>query len=748
MALDSTPELDAAVDSPEQQPRALVQISWDGSGDFDGAFDTITGYESVSLDRSVANSLPDQVSVITGEASAQATVKLANGETLSELQDAAWFYSRLNEDSPLASYDRLDLPFRLQFGYRTSSGDETIRKLTGSTTDLDVSVSEGEATLTAIDNRTVLSGPVNLPAVVADEGDETRLPGLDGQWLIDYILRQNGFDVSPAIRNNCAVFVTFHGSAFPEVGELLIAWDSTDGIQHQVLEFISDGFFAEALDAGPEVRATQDQGPNIWIRPYSFHPISTNTGDRVHAEMWAKVGSDSTGTFSFIAHTTQAHFILWEIEDGIISVSVKRNNTASTHQVSAPVLGNSDPEWFYVGLELEWTSTGATVRLRVNDTTYTGSVTSAMGIQMPAFNTVACLPDFPVEAWQITNLAPNVWRDTFESEVHLDPSINKIFAVVDSSVPDSWQLLKEIASAELGTIHFDENGVFNFWSRQHWVSEDAQTVQKTVDISQQIKTIGYKDGIAQIANSVESPVTAYTLGEAVDNLWVAPDNFVVVPGTSTTILDVDLGKAATGIITTFVPYYDPTRSWFEARLTPGGALDYSSVTVKAEIISAQKVRLTVNNTANSTRYLLESQQLPSIHLFGRPLLNVSESNTNPIVEDQTSIETYGLRQLKLAANKWRQDYSSARGIAQAVLSETAYPNPAVTAVRIVGDPRIQLGDRHQVNASAGLTGQYRVTSIKENFDVSGYEQTIDYVKAFNVLIWDEGEYSSDDVWGA
>jgi hypothetical protein len=747
MSLDSSPELDTAIDSPEQQPRAVVQISWDKSGNFDGPYDTLRGYDSITIDRSVSSSLPDQVSVISGEASAQATVKLANGETLGDQQDAAWFYSRLNDDSPLVVYDRLDLPFRIQLGYRTVNGDETIRKITGATTALNVSVSEGEATLEAIDNRTVLSGPVNLPAVVADEGDQTRMPGLDAQWLIDYVLRQHGYDVSPAVRNNCAVYVTFHGSAYPDIGELLIAWDSDDGVEHKVLEFIPGGNFAEALDAGPDVRATQDEGPNIWIRPKPYHPISTNTGDRVHAEMWAKIGETSTGVFSFIAHTTQAHFILWEIEDGIISVTVKRNNAASNHQVSAPVLTNIDPAWTYVGLELEWTSTGATVRLRIDGTTYTGSVTSAPSGGMPAFNTVGCLPDFPVEAWQITNLAPNVWRDTFVSEANIDPSINKLSAVVDSEADDAWQLIKEIASAELGTIHFDENGVFNFWSRAHWVSEEAQTVQKTVDVSQQLKTIGYQDGISQIANSVEAPVTAYTLGAAVDNLWVAPDNFVVVPGTSTTILDVDLGKAATGITTAFVPYYDPTRSWFEARTTPGGPLDYSSVTVKAEIISAQKVRITVNNTADSTRYLLESAQLPSIHLYGRPINEIAESNTNPVVTDQDSILTYGLRQIKLESNKWRQDYSSARGIAQAILSETAYPNPTLTSVRIVGDPRIQLGDRHHVNGSAGINGEYRVVKIKDSFDSGGFEQDLDYVKAFNVLIWDEGLWSDDYVWG-
>lgn len=742
MALDSTPELDAAADSPEQAPVASVKVSWDKSGDFDGPQDVVLGVGGIRIDRSIASGLPDQVSVIAGEASAQATVDLVTGNTYGEQESAAWFYSRLNDDSPLAAYDRLDLPAQIEIGYR---GTETLRKITGYTTDLDVNAAAATADLVIADNRNVFSGPVILPAVVADEGDDTRLPGLDAQWLIDYVLRQYGFNVSPAIRNNAAVYVTFHGSAFPDVGELQIAWDSEDGVTHEKLSFAPDGMFAEALDAGPDVRAAQDEGPNIWIKPDPAHPITTNATSKVHAEMWAKIGEDSTGVFSFIAHTTQSHFILWEIENGIISVSVKRHNGASTHQVSAPVLANADPEWTYVGMELEWSSTGATARLRINGTTYTGSVSSAFVTQMPALNTVGCLPDFPVEAWQITNLAPNVWRDTHTSDADLDPSINQLFAVVDSDADDAWQLLKELAAAELGTVHFDETGRFQFWSRAHWVSEDAQTVQKTVDISQQIKTIGYKDGLAQIANSVEAPVSAYEYGEAVDNLWVAPENFVAVPGTSTTTLEINLDKAASGIVTSFVPYYDPTRSWFEARATPGGPLDYTSVSVSAEVVSAQKVIITVTNSADSTRYLLESQQLPSIHLFGRPLLPISESGSNPVVTDSSSIAKYGLRVLKLEANKWRQDYSSARGIAQAVLSETANPNPAITSVRIVGDPRIQLGDRHQLNGSVGISGEYRVIKLQDSFDESGYEQTLDYVKAYNVLIWDEGTWN-DYVW--
>jgi len=747
MALDSTPELDAAIASPEQQPVSSVLVSWDKSGDFDGPYDRITGHSSVSISRAIASGLPDQVSPISGEATATANIDLANGQTLSEMESAAWFYSRLNDDSPLSTYDRLNLPVQIELGYRTTNGSETLRKLTGYSTDLDVDVSRGEASLSVADYRALLSEPVNLPAAVSDQGDQLRLPGLDGQWLIDYVLRQNGINVSPAVRNNAAVYATFHGSAFPDVGELALAWDSADGIERKQLTFTPDGKFAEALNAGPEPRATQNEGPNIWIRPLATHPISTNPNNRVHAEMWAKIGEDSTGVFSFLAHTIHDHFVLWEIDAGVISVSVKRHGTASTLQVSAPALTNPDPEWIYVGMELEWTTAGATARLRIEDTTYSGSITSAYTTQQAAFNTVGALPDFPVEAWQITNLAPNIWRDTHAPAASLDPSINNIFAVVETTARDSWQLLREIAEAELGTVHFDENGVFNFWSRAHWVTEEAQTVQKTVDVSQQIKSIGYRDGLDQIANEVEAGVTAYTFGAAVDNLWVSPENLVAVPGTSSTVLDVDLGKAAAGIVTEFVPYYDPTRSWFEARVTPGGAIDYSSVTVKAEVISAQRVRITINNTADSTRYLLESQQLPSIHLFGRPIIPIEESDSHPVVTDDGSIEIYGRRVLSLPANPWRQSYSSARGIAQAVLSETAYPNPVLTSVRIVGDPTIQLGDRHTVEGSVGISGQYRVIKINEDFSASGYEQTLDYVKAYNVLIWDEGSWSDNYVWG-
>lgn len=744
----STTTLSDAVVSPVQEPVAAVRVSWDGTGSFVGAYDTLTGYGDVSINRAIKGPLPEAVSVISGESSAAASVSLVNSETLADSQDAAWFYSRLNASSPLAVYERLSNPVQIEFGYKTAAGIETLRKITGVTTDLDVNVSSGTASLDVIDYRDKLSGEVNLPAVVNDEFDNLRLPGLDSQWLIDYVMRQNGYFVSPPALDDAttAVLVTFHGSAHPEVGVLREAWTSIDGVARDMLEFNRDGKFAESLKAGPTTRLAANKGPNIWV--YTAQDILVTTGSSMHAHLWAKVGSSSNGIFTWATHPTSSHYIQFVIESGVIRVYTKRTPSSTVQSFSATVLGNATPAWTYVGFELVWTASGATVRIRINATTSSGTITQSYSGVVPPFTAMGMLPDFPVESWEVSNIAANVWSNTFTSQVQLDSSINKLTAVVDTTAADSWALLKELATAELGCIFFDELGVFHFWSRDHWVTTEAQTVQRTLDVTDQIKTIGYSDGIAQIANIVTAPVTSYSLGAGTDSMWVSPDSFTAIAGYTSKIFDVDLGKAATDIKIDFSPVQDTTRSWFEARVArEGGDIDNSNVSVVAEVISAQKVRITIINRHSQFRYLITSDGKPSIHLWGRPIEVISGSDTGFTKRNQLSIDIFGERSLTLPNSKWLQNGSSALGIASAVLSETANPNPVLTSVTIPGDPRIQLGDRHQINGgTSGITGEYRVLSIQDKFGDSGYTQTLEYGRTYKIGIWGQSLWGRA-VWG-
>src|SRR5690606_35358756 len=61
----------------------------------------------------------------------------------------------------------------------------------------------------------------------------------------------------------------------------------------------------------------------------------------------------------------------------------------------------------------------------------------------------------------------------------LDPGLSRISNYPAVKAEDGWDLIKEVASAELGAVFWDENGVFHFWN-YNTIRDKRNTVVKTL----------------------------------------------------------------------------------------------------------------------------------------------------------------------------------------------------------------------------------------------------------------------------
>ena len=747
----SSSDLADAIDSHEQTLAQKLLVSWDKTGTFAGSYDDLTPtVSSVTVDRSLQGDLPGAVAITEGSGTAQLSADLVRGFNPVENQTAGWTFSRFNAESPLASYDRFRLPTTYDAGFYTSDGPQVLRRFTGSSTDLPVDAS-GTAYLAAQDRRRDVAMPVKLPMVAADEGDAKRLPGLNAQFLIDWILRQNSIYASPPVRDKCVASLTLHGSAHPEVGTLTQAnaRDTTTGDVTPVL--YTQGKFALAADVGYSTSSTADQW--VMVQLDRSYPVNANDGSTIFIEAWI-YASDSDyldllglGSSPF----GQATQLDVSLSSGQLRYTVSRNDDVSV-SFAGPSIPSSSPEWHYLGLRISFTSAQVTITTNIGGTTQTDHHNCASVMNSAPFSVLSLYGQAKMEAVQVTaEDAGASWNDNFTPGAVLETSTNELTATASTSTTDSWELLKEIASSEFGVFFFDEDGVFRYWSRAHWTTAEAQTVQKTIDISDQISSIGYTDSLDNVFNYVEVPASPITLTDPED-VWVA-EELMYVLGNSSTSIWVNLDQPAIDIGSYWAPMQTDWSSWFEARPTKDGSseTDTSSITVTVAAVAAQAVLLSIINTSSTTLYFATSEGKPSLHMRGRTVSSGTSSvgsGTTPAAQEGESIATYGWNALSLPRNNWRQSQSFCLGIATALVAQLCRPQPVLTNVTIAADPRLQLGDRIRVLAQSamGLDGEYRIYRITERRDNSSYTMTLTLRSAEKLLTWDQGAWDQN-VWG-
>lgn len=113
------------------------------------------------------------------------------------------------------------------------------------------------------------------------------------------------------------------------------------------------------------------------------------------------------------------------------------------------------------------------------------------------------------------------------------------------------------------------------------------------------------------------------------------------------------------------------------------------------------------------------------------------------------VRRHGEQQLKLPDNPWMQRITAAESLVLRLVWELYRPQPVIRDLEIIGDPRLQLGDRIRVVDRDGLalTGDYWISGIRETWSrTSGYRQRITARRANTTLRWGQSKWS-EATWG-
>jgi hypothetical protein len=762
-------ELAAAIEAPDRTlapDRLFVDWDADGFGPA-GSIDDLSGYvTSVSTDGSLQGDFPDDVRIVQGSAARTLTAGLGGGSPTDDSVGTVTYFSPVAPvapDVPLAGKDRRGRPCYHEVGFITANGPEYVRDFTGVTRNLPVGVGQRAVTVQAVDNRSLVRKSLALPAAAAawtDPAGTAIMPGLEATWLASYVFAQNGFYASPPPRPGCRMWAPMHGSAqpflFDDLTGLTLAGDYAleAGVSDGPCRF-TDGPFLGALTARAMVHSETDVRGIAAPGGTALYDQYGRSHGRI--EFWARLppGTELSAWGGRVRINDDYEVMLSVDGNGDVEVWFDGNPVANIDTGG----WHLDHLWHFVGLW--WDRAAGSWIARLDETDHTGSLTP-----LPATGTspgedwdwqVLCQSTGSVAEVHITagtaGTDPWLVDIPFTPGAVIDRSTNQLVGIVpESSTVDSGQVLKDLAVAERGTAYFDDAGVGRYRTPAALVTAAAQSTQVTVTSRDKITDLQIDTGADRVRNVITCPWVQVTASLGGTDHAYESSSVPVLPGGRVTTMLVDLKGpafgASLGIVAAANTKADGTGTAYGPVVAPQAtATTVGPVTVTVTQLSARSVRIDCENHSLSTIFLVDATGTAALSLSGI-YLSADSSVTPATVRDDSSVTEFGEQPLGLPSSPWRQSLAQAVGIASQTLTDTADPQPVITDLIIVGDPRLEYYDRIAVQDLEGsrLNRTYWVRSIKPVRQPGSYLMTLAATATRDVLVWGEGRWGVE-VWG-
>jgi len=761
--------------------RLEVDWDRDGYGGPGTIDDLSADIVSISIDRSLATDLPPEVKLFTGYSTASATITLARqptqplptsvglgysvdlpydvdlpygGTTVASpvagpTQHTAWWYSPYNTASPLFGKRRKGAPMRLSLGFRGGAGAEYLVQLVGLVRSLQVSSGNREVTLEVGDLAETMRKQVTLPMVISDgeNGTTAVRPGLNTTFLADWLARKCGYYASPPARSSAQVVATLHGSGHPEKGSL----QSFRGANLSRLAYSPTAQFPKSA---PWVMAVNLNGTDSQLISYVLanqSSVSTNNGDSLFYECWVRfdtlTGADGAGNAFMIAYKTGVavpYVSLFVDTSGRLQATMNRGGSDNTQRST----GGSGPSgiatntWYYIGAYFAFTSSGTKVWFRVNGTT-TGPITVGAGVGSTGasfINTLSLkgkgasfvdtgldglISDVQLTSENTGSSNPPSFNDAFVATAQIMPDENNLVAT-PVVTDQAWTILQQIAGAEFATAQFDETGFLRYQTRKRWGQGPYNTVQRTLDSRTALKDLASTESIDQVRNHVIVRATPPDVQDFGD-IW-SLTTLVGIAGNKSKTIWADFDDPAANIDITLTSHGVGGQSRYNASTARDGNGSVVSNLTFAVTAFAQSAKVVITNPNAFTVYLVGNTGVtsvtagvPSLRLVGQAVKFAQDqlgTRMRSEALDQTSIDAYGVEQvLEIPDNPFRQDPDAIDGLSADLLAQTKDPPPIMSDVPIVGDPRLQLGDRCTLVDPDGLamSKDFNLASVRTEF---------------------------------
>lgn len=666
----------------------------------------------VGVDRQLVTDMPGGTRLVAGYPSAQLSLTLSGTlDPTDETKSIAWLMGHYQTTSPLYRRDCKGIAITVDAGVLDGAngttspfeGVEFVRNFTGTIDDYTVDQQAGTVTITALDGRSKLSTATQLPSAFGPAPAFPYLMPVTSEWVLDALIRPS-FLTWPALRSKAVLAASMRGCNYPNLGS--VSPDTATGIG-----ILAKGKF------GSSVQAVNPVGGPPFI--YNFAaPLAPPAGG-IFCECWIASGSVVDESFGVIniSDATAGNMITGSVDAVHQAVIVGITNGAffESHSFTSPTVVANTIYYFAFSL------VGTTLRINFNGTVQTFTAVASAATATNPLTTVSVQAQ-SIEALQITNEGGTpAFNDAFAPTAVMDPSLNTLVAIPDTGGQDVWGVVQQIADAEQGVAGLDELGVFRFRNRNTLAK--AASV-RTISADQSLATIQTETSMAGYANHVTAPISGLTIGPLA---WVwVPSEVPRVPpmGTWTQVVSTDHPVVALALTDSGICPANQApdgHTYWRACLAPdgAGAEVHYGITITCTQLSSASIRVTATSTRTVPVYLVTpigvgypgtSQGQPALFLGGQFVLDsgqpadsttdttsssaVADAQWPPLVPDGGAV-TNPLREhlLALSDNPWRQDAGSTQQLVIDVLNDLCSRRPLWTNVKIMHDPRLQLGDR-------------------------------------------------------
>ncbi len=618
---------------------------------------------SVDLTAQNTTDLPDGVHDTAGFTNIGGTIVLAG--QLSNGMSVADYFNPDNAASPIYRIKVKGLPVRFSFGVQPqgTTGPEVVRKLTGRLGAGSINHAQGEVTFPVVDLSADWNGVPSIPSVVTAPPYNA---GLTSEFALDQIIRaENGDSSWPKTRPSCVLSAGMRSSIWPEVGRLDSAHSQpvqtfVPGAMGSALQITTFGGYIAYLLAAPVTTVVfiefWYQGSDVAVTVGSPTDGVYLNGDVSLASVGAQAGGSASGT----PGAGDLHYLAAQI-----TLPAVGGNTYSGY---INVDGYSSPFAF----------TAPTARAGAAWTTATVTMYDDTG---------------SIEALQISTETAPASNAIFQPAAVIDPSLNPLTVVppVDPSAK-AWDVIQQIAAAELGYARRDEFGVFRFSNRQTLA---AQPVARAVTADTSLKSLSTSIGGGTEARAITVPYTPWAFG-APTAVFTAT-TAIKAPRNRTTVFTQTLTALAANLDTTSSVLPNSHSSvdggtWHRASNEAAGVTEHAGVTVTVTQATGNTVTVTVRNSTSRDAYLVTPSNYTDL-AAGSPALWIG--GTPATAGDEASVTvTYppGDAPLTLTSNPYLQDHDTALAVGNFLLNQLFYPIRDFTDVDIVPDARLQVAD--------------------------------------------------------
>lgn len=747
----STAAYATAQASTEQTIASQVLVNW-GPSVTGAPADISALFESITPQADFVTDMPADSRQITGYVARSAQMVLSGALTGDPSLSAMELFDSYSPSSPLYGADwtgaqgaTLFTIYEGQANLPGETGPELFPIFSGYCTVMDVNRTTGQVTLTMIDTRVLISTVPQIPEVIAQYPQTIGViaPGLDSTWALDFLLRSNGVYSSPPPVGGCLFYMSGHGSIWPEIGGSMIAPSSVAvmaaaGGGASPPAFVATGAYG-AMDTPGTCTITDTFEANT---PISFHAASESAN---YCHPYFQLAILTTAA----ANNNIAQFFLTGFAGDAITVTIGQTSSGQvlihtlslqraggTASISTIATGTATAGWQKVAIQLSFTSTASiTGTVWVNGTATPFTLSGTPGAYSGDLTQVSLTALTPIDTFQISSTFAGP-PPAFTPTAFLDQSLNPLIAIPAYTNADPWSLITDICEAEFATNTFDELQIFYFRNR-HNVATVPQVTLKA------IKDLQYEVNESTRAQEVISPV--HPVGVVGPQIVYTQTGQVTLPANSETIVTClcpqPVSAVAGGV--NFIPVGGITTfgsSWIMVNSKPDGTGAAITTGIVAEVIqvSATVAQLFIINTNAFAVYLAPTSGYDSTNgvlaICGLAVIDNAASGNGV----QTSASYGGgIPSLTLPDNIWRQYIPAVTTMVQDELSDMVRPRAIITSLTIIGDARLQLGDRARIvdagelaNSSsiatlpAAINDDFIIVSIHPQIDSNGFVQVI------------------------